>query len=1022
MATATIQVAYEAETSSLKATVNEINQINDKVVEGAQKAAKQSSDAFKKVGESITGAFAGENVKKALNNINTESLQLVKTLPKVSAEVIKLASTAADIGKLEEQLRDLALAGQTNTEEFDRIAKAVGQYKASITLADRAIEAYAKSTDAASSRIGILEDKLYDLAIAGKQDTKEFKDLIQETTRLKTAIFETDQQVDSFVEKGRGFNTLVQNVQLVGAAFQAVEGFSAALGVENEELQKTMTRLNAIMAISGSLEQIRSTLLEQSAKKTGVAAAAQAGYNVVVGTSTGLMKAFRIALAATGVGALVLGLVALIANFDKIKDSITGASVSSKALAATLEDTKTAIGGATAETQKVGTAFELAGKGVISKEAALIIYNETLGNSLGKTNDFNKAEQNFINKKGAYIEATAARAKAQALLAQAAVLAAEAAVVGEEDVRSTGEKILAFTKRAGAAFVDLQTGSIFNLTEAAKQSNNEDAKLAQQRVVNQKNAQVQIRQDLANSEFEKAAIIEKSAGILSAEEQQILDDAQAKKDAANEKAKAKAKEAADKQRDAEKKAAEDQAKAREQLLKLEEQAFIDSLDAQSKILNDNNNKIIELEKTFAAAKFKAGSEEAIEAEKQLATAIAEIRTQELTQLAVLDKAANEKLLKDKLDVAKAAEGATLQQQLAALEAQQTIELSFAETLGLSELEIATRYASQIAKVKSDIAAETIQNQINELQTLEITEGSSLERRIELIKIDAQKRIDAAKGNASEIALINAETEQAITAETEAETDKRIALAEKYAQAIGDLFGGINDLNKQLSENRIAEIEASSAAELEAINNNGGLERDQAKQREALSKRTAAAVAAERTKQARAEKALAIFDIGVNTAIAISKAIAASPLTGGLPFSALVAALGAAQLAAVIAKPIPKFERGGLIGGKLHTQGGTLIEAEQGEYMVNRRQTAKHRRELDAMNTSTEAFRRMIDERYVRPALMGYSAGRRGKEGVTVNASLNSKSMEKEMRAMRKDLKNRNVVVNINQQDQRYIWQ
>jgi hypothetical protein len=107
---------------------------------------------------------------------------------------------------------------------------------------------------------------------------------------------------------------------------------------------------------------------------------------------------------------------------------------------------------------------------------------------------------------------------------------------------------------------------------------------------------------------------------------------------------------------------------------------------------------------------------------------------------------------------------------------------------------------------------------------------------------------------------------------------------------------------------------------------------------------------------------------------------------------------------------------------LHSQGGTLIEAEQGEYMVNRRQTAKHRRELDAMNTSTEAFRRMIDERYVRPALMGYSAGRRGKEGVTVNASLNSKSMEKKLDTINKSLKGRNVIVNINQQDSRYQWQ
>ena len=46
MATATIQVAYEAETSSLKATVNEINQINDVVVKGAQESATKVKDSL----------------------------------------------------------------------------------------------------------------------------------------------------------------------------------------------------------------------------------------------------------------------------------------------------------------------------------------------------------------------------------------------------------------------------------------------------------------------------------------------------------------------------------------------------------------------------------------------------------------------------------------------------------------------------------------------------------------------------------------------------------------------------------------------------------------------------------------------------------------------------------------------------------------------------------------------------------------------------------------------------------------
>jgi hypothetical protein len=304
-------------------------------------------------------------------------------------------------------------------------------------------------------------------------------------------------------------------------------------------------------------------------------------------------------------------------------------------------------------------------------------------------------------------------------------------------------------------------------------------------------------------------------------------------------------------------------------------------------------------------------------------------------------------------------------------------------------------------------------------------GESLQNTIDTINAKAKADSDAlgfTQADSLKRQKINADAEKAITDATKTETDKRAELALQYASTVVDVLNEISNLSQQLSENRIADIEAQSAAELQAINTNGGLERDQAKQREALAKRTAAAIAAEKRKQAIADKALAIFDIGINTAVAISKAVAASPLTGGLPFSAIAAALGAAQIAAVIAKPIPKLEKGGLIGGKLHSQGGTLIEAEQGEYMINRRQSAKHRRELDAMNTSTEAFRKMIDEKYVRPALMSYSAGRRGKDGITVNASLNSKSMEKELKSINKNIKKNNVVVNINQQDSRYQWQ
>jgi hypothetical protein len=100
----------------------------------------------------------------------------------------------------------------------------------------------------------------------------------------------------------------------------------------------------------------------------------------------------------------------------------------------------------------------------------------------------------------------------------------------------------------------------------------------------------------------------------------------------------------------------------------------------------------------------------------------------------------------------------------------------------------------------------------------------------------------------------------------------------------------------------------------------------------------------------------------------------------------------------------------------------MVEAERDEYIVNRRQSMRHRNELDAINSSSDAFRKLIEQRYVRPALMDYVAGNRNKQGVTVNASLNSKSMEKKLDTINRTLGKRNMTININQQDSRYLWQ
>ena len=56
---------------------------------------------------------------------------------------------------------------------------------------------------------------------------------------------------------------------------------------------------------------------------------------------------------------------------------------------------------------------------------------------------------------------------------------------------------------------------------------------------------------------------------------------------------------------------------------------------------------------------------------------------------------------------------------------------------------------------------------------------------------------------------------------------------------------------------------------------------------------------------------------------------------GFSQAAIIKAMGAIEVAAILSQKPPKMAQGGLVGGRRHSQGGTLIEAEQGEFVMSR---------------------------------------------------------------------------------------
>jgi hypothetical protein len=1017
MAAAEVEIIYKANADGLNAAVGKITQTNDTLVKEAQDTSKKVADEFKKIGGAAAAAFGSSQVKNALKQLNDESLKLTANLKKLQDEQVDLIASGNRVSKAfkDNAAAQAAIKGQ--------IAEVNAQQK-------QLNDTYGETENKQKSLTGQLrqlKQELSQLEQAGKENTDEFEKLTLKAAQLEDQIGDTRERVRVLASDTFKFDAAVDAVSTLASGFEVAQGAAALFGDESEALNEVIAKTTAVTAIANGVREIADKLTGQSAGKLAVLSAAQRAYSVVVGTSTGALKAFRVALAATGIGALIVAIGAVIANFDKLKDAFRGTSDTTRALSKSLEESRSAIQAANEEVQKTGNAFELASQGVISQEEALQIFNDTLGDSFGKQTDFNKAQEEYIRKKDAYIEATKARAQAQALLAQSAALAAEAATVTGEEATGFGEKIQTFISDAVAGFNRLIGGAatLTTATFAATTAGIEEN--ARQRVSAEKKAQSEVVAGLATAKLKEAEIIENSAGIASEAEQKLNADREAKRKAASDKA-----------AEAAKKAAEDQRKAREELAAAELEAFTNALDERDKIRAEANEKGQEIEEKFRAAGFKKGTAEAIKAEKEKNAAIEQILIEADKKVKEIDQQAAKDKLEKALEAAKAQADATTQQQIDAANAQLALELAAINETGADKVEIEKRYAEILKGLNKQLNEEIkeennkrIESEFNtreaNLKRLEIIEGSSLDRRIALIELEAERRRKAAKDNiqdekerAAQIELINAETQAAIRAERQKTDSEAIDGALKVAQEVGDLFKGLADLQKAASEQRITEIQEASQAELDNINKGLESEIDKQRKREALEKRTNAKIAAEKLKQAKLDRGIAIFDVIIKTAQAVNTAVAASPLTFGLPWSAFAAASGAIQLAAIQAQPLPKFKKGGPVGGRSHEAGGTIIEAEKGEFVVNKQSATRHRDALDAMNRSSDAFKKYIEQRYVRPALLDFAAKK--DRSVQVNATLNAKGVEKKLDKLTKVVSKQKTTININGTDNRYQWQ
>ena len=173
--------------------------------------------------------------------------------------------------------------------DTDQAGKSIGSLKSQLKQAQAEVQALSDKFGATSAE-----------AIEAAKRAAELRDRIGDAAAL-TEAFNPDAK----------FKALTSSLAGVAGGFAAVQGAMSLFGAESEDVQKTLLKVQSAMALSEGLQAIGESI--DSFNQLGAVIRTQ----VVAAFST-----LRGAIISTGVGALVVGIGLLIANFDKVKQVI----------------------------------------------------------------------------------------------------------------------------------------------------------------------------------------------------------------------------------------------------------------------------------------------------------------------------------------------------------------------------------------------------------------------------------------------------------------------------------------------------------------------------------------------------------------------------------------------------------------------------------------------------------------------------------------------------------------------------
>lgn len=389
--------------AQLKANNDAIKAINAEAAKTGQ-TTKEQSEAIAKL--------TAENGK--LNAQKAQLVQITKNQEKIETTVTGSMDNQSQIlGKLRMAWRKMTdeqkQANSGLLDTINQLDKGLKDSDGSIGNFQRNVGDYKNAiVDAFAQLKGEIKQYKNEL-LTLEEGTDEYNETL---AKLGNAQFQmkdmTDKAKYAVDDLGEKLNTVSAVGQGVIGGFNAIQGAMALFGGESEDLQKTMLKLQAGMAVVQGLQGVEGLIDSVNGLKIQFAGS----IDKVKGFITSL-KGVRGAVIASGIGLLAAALGTAVAHWDELSKMFED---SAEKAAEMNEELNNLAAQSSAEkiikVKELSMAYKNLGDDMNSRKRFVEDYKDELADMGIEMNNVNDADRIFVKQTDAYINALMQRAKA----------------------------------------------------------------------------------------------------------------------------------------------------------------------------------------------------------------------------------------------------------------------------------------------------------------------------------------------------------------------------------------------------------------------------------------------------------------------------------------------------------------------------------------------------------------------------------------------------------------------------------